>query len=154
MVEIVAVVALGTQPFRFSPSGRSLGLSLALLVIATWMLMRQHERRLCEQCVAEIPLDVERAAEKARWRFRLAHAGARPSFVVPYLGFLLATNFIPTAEGRLIWAAAQLTMIYLVLASTTHHKLQPWCPMCREDGGGDHEDLNSPLPPDRDRQLI
>ena len=47
-----------------------------------------------------------------------------------------------------LWAAVQSTLIYLVLAHSTHRRLQPWCSRCREDGGGSGADVPDPLPID------
>lgn len=155
MLEIAAAVFLGTQPIRQTPSGASLSVSLVVLVLATWLAMRLHDRSLCEYCVAEIPLDVEKAAARARWRFWLAHEGSRPHFVMPYFAVLIGTNFLHGEQGRLVWALAQSSMVYLVMATSTHRKLQPWCPWCRDDGGGeDRAPLDPPPPRDRDRELV
>jgi hypothetical protein len=45
-------------------------------------------------------------------------------------------------------------MIYLILAYTTHRRLQPWCPWCRSDGGGEHEDTSPTPPPVDHRQPV
>jgi hypothetical protein len=155
MLELAAALALGSQPIRFTHLGATLALSLAVLVLTTFVVMRQHDRGLCEQCVSEIPLDLEKAAAKAKWRFWMAHEGCKPIFAVPYFAMLIGTNFLPGESGRLIWAMAQSTMVYLLMAANTHRKLQPWCPWCKGDGGGeDRVDVDPLLPRDRDRELV
>jgi len=146
MFTIAGAIVLGTQPIGQTASGMMLSMSLAAFVIATWLAMRQHDRRLCEWCVASLPLDVEAAARQARYRFRLAHLGSEPNFLVPYFVVLVGTGFLHTQSGRLIWAIAQSTMIYLVMASDSHRKLQPWCPICRREEGGGGEDRVTPDP--------
>lgn len=155
LLEIAAAIALGSQPIRYTHLGARLAMILAILVLATFVIMRRHDRQLCEHCVSEIPLDLERAAHRARFRFWMAHEGCRIHFVVPYFAVLIATNFLPGDFGRLIWAFAQSTMVYLIMASSTHRKLQPWCPWCKGDGGGDHIlDPDPLLPRDRDLQPV
>jgi hypothetical protein len=129
-------------------------LALACVVIGSWLLMRQHDRRLCEQCVLAMPLNPAERAARYKRRFWMAHTGAEPRFMVPYIVVLISSNFATTTVGRIGWALIQLSMIYLVLASTTHRKLQPWCPWCSEGGGGDHVEDLPPVLPNDDRQLV
>ena len=82
---------------------------------------------------------------------RLLAAG--PS-VLPYLAVLIGSNFAPGTFGRLAWALVQSSMIFLILAYSTHRRLQPWCPWCREGGGGDDEPATPDPAPDGRRQLI
>ena len=39
----------------------------------------------------------------------------------------LGSNFVMLQIGRPVWAGIQLSMIYLVVAQTTHRRFQPWC---------------------------
>lgn len=123
------------------------------LVIGSWIMMRQHDRRLCEQCLSSMPLDASRTAARCGRRFALAHLGSDRRFVVGYLVVLIGSNFVlldttalPASAGRWLWAAIQSTMIYLILAYSTHRKLQPWCPQCRDGGGGTDVDAPEPVP--------
>ena len=68
-----------------------------------------------------------------------------------YLVALVASNYLLVGfagrlemPGRYLWAICQCTMIYLVLAYSTHRRLQPWCPFCR--GGGDEQGADAPEP--------
>jgi hypothetical protein len=108
--------------------------------------MRQHDRRLCEQCASAMPLNPAERAARCHRMFWLSHCGSQPRYLIPYLVVLIGSNFASTAAGRIGWAIVQSSMIYLILAYTTHRRLQPWCPWCRDDGGGEHEDI-SPTPP-------
>jgi hypothetical protein len=74
--------------------------------------------------------------------------------LIPYLVVLIGSNFATTTAGRIGWAVVQSSMIYLILAYTTHRRLQPWCPWCRSDGGGEHEDVSPPPPPVDHRQPV
>lgn len=142
---IVAVIVMGFLP---PPGLLMLTVPVALLtvVLASWLLMRQHDRRLCEQCMSAMPLNPAERAARCKRMFWLSHCGGQPRYVIPYLTVLIASNFATTPIGRIGWAIAQSSMIYLIISYTTHRRLQPWCPWCRGDGGGEHEDV-SPTPP-------
>lgn len=152
--EIVAVVLVGLMP---PPGLLSVTAPLALfaLVIGTFLLMRKHDRSLCEHCVASMPLNAADRAKTMQRRFWLAHTGTEPRFLLPYLAVLIGSNFSTTTLGRAFWAVAQLSMIYLLLSNQTHRKLQPWCPWCSGGGGGgeDVDETPPPVVPHDDRQL-
>jgi hypothetical protein len=151
---IVAVVLLPWVPlpdvFMFT-----LPLALFGFVILSYVLMRQHDRRLCEACMLSMPLNAAERASAYKLRFWMAHNLSDVKFMVPYMVVLISSNFATnTTIGRWCWAIIQLSMIYLILSYSTHRKLQPWCPWCRDGGGGEHvEDLPPVLPHD-DRQLV
>jgi hypothetical protein len=150
---IVGVVLTGLHPM---PGIFMLTVPVALvgIVLITWILMRQHDRRLCEQCMFSMPLNPAERATRYSRRFWMAHTGAEPRFMIPYVVVLFSSNFATTTIGRICWALIQLSMIYLVLSYSTHRKLQPWCPWCSDHGGGDHVDEVPPILPNDDRQLI
>jgi hypothetical protein len=83
----------------------------------------------------------------------MAHTGMQPRFLVPYLVVLIGSNFATSTIGRIGWAIIQCSMIYLVLSYSTHRKYQPWCPWCREGGGGEHVEDPPLILPDDDRQF-
>jgi hypothetical protein len=151
---ILGVILLGLYPPQ---SALALTMPIALLafVLMSWLLMRQHDRRLCELCMAAMPLNPSELAAHYKTRFWLAHSGGKPAFLVPYLAVLIGSNFLTGTIGRIGWAIVQSSMIYLILAYSSHRRLQPWCPWCREGGGGqdDRDDVTPPPPSDR-RQLV
>jgi hypothetical protein len=110
---------------------------LALCVFA-------HNRRLCERCIAAVPLDASRVAARYGLRFRVAHLFERPALAIAYLAALIGSAALATHPiGRYAWAAAQASLGYLLFAYVTHQRLQPWCPQCR--GGG--PELTAPTRP-------
>lgn len=156
MVAIAGIILIGLRP----PSGALMftaPLALLGLVIVSWVLMRRHDRGLCEQCVAGLPLNPSQQATKYELRFWLAHSLSQPRYLLPYVAVLVGSNFLPGTTGRLIWALAQASMVYLIMAHTTHRRLQPWCPWCRDDGGGGWDDHDPATPdpvPGNRRQLV
>jgi hypothetical protein len=150
---IVAVVAVTVMPL---PGLFAVTVPVALfgLVIACFLLMREHDRRLCETCMLSMPLNAAERASHFQLRFWLAHSATNPRVIGPYMVVLIGSNFVIGTITRYGWAAIQLTMVYLVLAYSTHRKLQPWCPWCSDGGGGSHVEDSSPVLPHDDRQLV
>jgi hypothetical protein len=150
---IFGVIIVGLYP----PPGAlalTVPLLLAVVVVGSWLLMRRHDRRLCEQCAATMPLNPGNQAARYGRRFWVAHTGAERRFLIPYVVVLIGSNFFPGTLGRVVWVIMQLSMVYLIMSYTAHRKLQPWCPWCSEGGGGSrHSDAPDPLPDDR-RLLI
>lgn len=149
---ILVTIAIVLRPLPYgSPAAALVPVLLVLMVLASWLLMRQHDRRLCEDCMRSLPLDPAQDAARFRRRLRLAHLVADRRLVVGYLLLLLASNLVlienlvPSELGRPVWAAVQSTMIYLVLAYSTHRRLQPWCRQCG-GGGDDSQDADAPVP--------
>lgn len=153
IASIVAVVAVGLKPLP-GPFQYTVPIALVGVVLLSWLSMRAHDRRLCEQCAAEIPLNPAARATKLRRRFWMAHTGAEPRFLIPYVLVLVGSNFATSTIGRVGWALMQLSMIYLILSQSTHRKLQPWCPWCRDGGGGEDVKETPPVLPQDDRQRV
>jgi hypothetical protein len=137
VVAVLAAIVLGVRP---PPPGTALALYLPLallvVVVVSWLLMRRHDRHPCELCAQEMPLNAAELADGMRASFAVAHAGERRPLVIGYLLVLAASNVLLLAGplGKLVWAVAQSSMIYLVLAYSNHRRFQPWCPRC---GGGE-----------------
>jgi hypothetical protein len=150
---VVGAVVVGLKP----PPGAlalTVPLALAAVVVTSWLLLRRHDRRLCENCISEMPLDPSKRAASYRLRFQLAHAGGQPGALATYFAVLIGSNFIPGLVGRVVWSLAQLSLIYLMRSYVTHRRLQPWCPWCRQDGGGSEEFDDSVPPPPSDRHQL
>lgn len=144
---ILAAIALRVDPL---PSGTLLSVMVPVMVMAvvliSWLMMRQHDRRLCEHCMASMPLDATAQAARYRSRFDVAHLGSSRSVVIGYLALLIGSAFVPGLAGEIFWTVMQLSMVYLVLSYSTHRRLQPWCPYCRGGGEDDKVDTPEPLP--------
>lgn len=152
---ILAAIVLGIRPVAPGPLTLLGTVSLLGFVVITWLLMREHDRRLCETCAASMPLNAAEHAARYQRRFWLAHAGSNWRLVVPYMVVLVGTNFLTSMPGRICWAIVQSSMIYLILAYGSHRKLQPWCPWCSGGGGGDEDSVDDPdLPRGNQRQLV
>lgn len=153
-VAILGAIALGVRPLTPTPLTMLTAVVLLVFVVVTWLFMRQHDRRLCERCAASMPLNAAEHAARFNRRFWLAHAGGNPRVMIPYLVVLVGSNFLTGTLGRIGWALVQSTMIYLIMAHTTHRRLQPWCPQCAGGGNGNRDNVDEPDLPRGDRLLI
>lgn len=151
---ILGAIALGIRPLTPTPLTLLTAVVLLAFVVVTWLFMRQHDRRLCERCAASMPLNAAEHAARYNRRFRLAHAGGNPRVMIPYLLVLVGSNFLTGTLGRIGWALVQSTMIYLIMAHSTHRNLQPWCPECSGGGSGNRDSVDEPDLPRGDRLPI
>jgi multisubunit Na+/H+ antiporter MnhC subunit len=148
IVSILTAIVIGVCPL---PAGSFVSICVPILVmavvIASWLKMREHDRRLCEWCAQAIPLNVEAAAARLHRRFAIAHASERRWLMGSYITVLIASNGLLWLGlyGRIGWAIAQTSVIYLVVVAGSHRRFQPWCPQCREGNGG-RERMAAPDP--------
>jgi hypothetical protein len=121
--------------------------AMAMLLVVVGYLavtLLAHNRRLCERCIASLPLDASTVAGRYAVRFRVAHLFERKLFAVCYLGTVAGSSLLAAHPvGRYGWAAVEASLVYLLLAYVTHQRLQPWCPHCRNGG----EELMAPTTP-------
>ncbi|MEU8773421.1 hypothetical protein [Streptomyces sp. NPDC048606] len=119
--------------------------------------LRHHFGPPCTECVKEMPLDPQEAAEEhrgSRWALRASHSlfGSLPTYVVS-LALLLILSFGPLYGAVGLGDVAWIASVFLVLAlcltlginwvARTHNRLLLWCPYCPDDDEGDDE---SPTP--------
>jgi hypothetical protein len=153
IIAVGITIVIGLRPL---PGALMLTVPLAvvLLVIVAWLAMRRHDRRLCEQCMAAMPLNPAEEASRYRRRFWTAHTAFDRRFLVPYLVVLIGSNFATTPVGKIGWAIVQSSMVYLIASHATHRRLQPWCPWCSDGGGGEHVEETPPVLPRDDHQPV
>lgn len=150
---IVSAIVLGLRPLSYeNPLALFVPVLLFAWVITGGVLMRRHDTQLCEQCLTEMPLNAAEVATRYERRFAVTHLSTDPRMIIGYLIFLVAsnlslaaTNVLPFPIEQVLWASCQTTMIYLILAHSTHRRLQPWCRRC-DSGGGPGRSVNSDGP--------
>jgi hypothetical protein len=150
ILAIAGVIVIGLHPLP-GAFVLTVPLALVIVVLASWLAMRRHDRRLCEQCVAAMPLNPSAEAVRFRRRFWTAHSLSQPKYLVPYLVVLVGSNFATSLTGRIAWAIIQSSMLYLIASQVTHRRLQPWCPWCSDGGGGEEIEETPPVLPRDDR---
>ena len=142
LICLLIVLTLAPTVTSHVPGLVLLGLLVVVLLLAYSVFA--HNRRLCERCIASLPLDASTVAARHAVRFRIAHLFERKRYALCYLAALVAGSLLYSHPiGRYGWAAAQASLIYLLLVYTTHQRLQPWCPQC---GNGGHERTASTAP--------
>jgi hypothetical protein len=138
-MSVAAIIAFGLNPLQLTTTS-ALVTPLAILAfaLASWRAMRQHDRHLCEMCTMSMPLNTAEVAARYRLRFAVVHTVAVKSMVISYVGVLVGADLVllhGTFMERLVWAGIQSTMVYLVLAYSSHRRFQPWCPQCHGGHG-------------------
>jgi hypothetical protein len=150
-ISVFATIILVLRPPAATGSSALIAPAIILaFALISWRAMRQHDRRLCEACARSMPLNMAEVAARYRLRFVVAHAVSVKWAAFSYLALLVGSDLVllPGAVNeRLAWAAIQSTMVYLVLAYSSHRRFQPWCPQCR-GGHGERDDSNDrgPVP--------
>ena len=118
----------------------------AMLVVALFLgiTILAHNRRLCERCIASMPLDASTVAGRFGLRFRVAHLFESKLLAVAYLAVVVGSSFLYAHPvGRYGWAVVEASLVYLLFVYVTHQRLQPWCPYCRSGG----EEVATPTAP-------
>lgn len=138
----IAAVILGDA------TGNSIGWieDTGAVVCGFWVLTkladsRVHMERLCERCAAATPLDCQAAVR--RWKRALWWRHQRKAQLAVFI-VMAAIFLLDAIAGKHVWVYAVHAFGFLVLGLTTipawqHRRLQPWCPYCRWDDGGDEE---------------
>ena len=141
---VAALIVLTLLPADLVPVAWPILLLVLVGAVLLGVSVLVHNRRLCERCIAALPLDASRVASRYRHRFRVAHLFERKLFAVCYLVVLLGSALLySNPVGRYAWAVVQGSIIYLLLVYVTHQRLQPWCPHCRNGG----TELTAPAAP-------
>jgi hypothetical protein len=72
---VLAAIVVGLRP---PPGAFALTVPVALLlfVLGSWVMMRRHDRRLCEQCAAAIPLNATEQAARSNRRIPAPNAAS------------------------------------------------------------------------------
>lgn len=151
VASVLAMVALAVFPIPpDNPAAFVVPVGLLAVVVTSWVLLRCHDRSMCELCLRRMPLDPAARAQRHHRRLAVVHLGADRRVVAGYLVVLLGSNallVVDSAWAKAAWALVQCSMIYLVMAHSTHRALQPWCPWCSDGGGGEElVDAPEPLP--------
>ena len=144
---VVALIGLATDPFGRGSIGAIVApIVLFGCVVAGWLAMRRHDRALCEACVRVMPLNASEVAARYKRQFAVVHAGSNRLLVIAYLAVLVGSDLVLLRHGaaaRACWMVIQSSMVYLVLAYSSHRRFQPWCPQCQ---GGDGDKERDPAP--------
>lgn len=128
---------------------------ISLLVAWTTSDVLHLRRRLCLRCARATPLDPQAAvAKKMRWLRLYHYTTERPWLWAGTLIVLVAPIYVFGLKwlSPLVWIPA----VGLPVLAWVHMPLQPWCPFCHWDDGGDEEPSPEPTPdpsiaPDRDK---
>lgn len=152
---LLAIAALGAAPIwqyvlvlGLAVSAPFVGITVLSTVVMGW-----HMYALCPVCARKTPIDPAKAVAKKRRALRTLHwFDPRPRLTKWTPIVLLVLSFmpwvgIPAFFGLMSWLAFTG---YLVIV---HMPLQPWCPQCKWNGGGDKEAVPNPDPIGADQKV-
>jgi hypothetical protein len=113
-----------------------------------------HMYAMCPVCARKIPLNPKTAVKAKRRPLQTLHwiadkhAKAHKRTQIA----LLILSFVPWV-GVVAFPALMLSTGYLLYLGNIHMRLQPWCPQCRWEGGGDKEVAPDPDPVGADQKV-
>jgi hypothetical protein len=139
---------------------------LVLVLFAGMAAQRSHDRKLCEPCIAAMPLNPQAEIVKHHRALTVAHsldwAAGRVSRRILSLillliiwGVAVGVAFMPKPYSSITSVVVLLlTGVVMAWSLQWHGRLQPWCPRCRGDDGGDDTFNPDPVPaPSREKEL-
>lgn len=112
----------------------------AAAVVSSAFMAPYHDARLCLRDVRAAPL-LDPAGAVVRHRRALAYHHSRFLQKVFVTGTFLMLVIFVTSGGRHWWVQVLYSVSLIVglsrvYESRVHTKLRPWCPFCRDNGGG------------------
>jgi hypothetical protein len=117
---------------------------LTIAMIAFLLYSLSHGRSMCDLCLLSTPVDTVTAVSRYDRRLKVVHFISTTSRSYVFMAIFIGSGFIVDLPyGLFIYAAVQLSFVYLLLSMRTHRNLQPWCPQC-SGGGGSKRPTNVP----------
>ncbi|MET8342497.1 hypothetical protein [Streptomyces microflavus] len=146
---LVLIAVAGTTALVFAPDSgvwNSVRTMATFLVLAAILGDMRHSDRLCEPCVTEFRVDAPEYAAKRCWLFTIDHRGRRPYLALVVLS-LVASHVFDRHTAPSIANTIGIMTIFgaITLVNRFHRTYRPWCPYCRNGGGG-HEHTEVPDP--------
>lgn len=137
-------------PLSSTPTTALLLVGAVLATIGLAASVRHVRGRLCERCVAAMPLNAPKRADRFRPVFRAFHyvLGSVRRVVLLFIAatvVALVAGIVP-GFAWLVYVHWTVAFLVLVLASL-HTSYQLWCPYCRDGGGGARERTGPPSIP-------
>lgn len=108
-----------------------------------------HSRRLCEACIAQMPLDGSELAQRWDRQLRTVHLcmdqplGFVAGMLAVIVGLTLASAWITTTGSHLILC---VLLAWFWWSLIRHERVQPWCKRCGWDDGGEWSEVSDPDP--------
>jgi hypothetical protein len=148
-VLVVTSVADNATAHHIRPLGWAASVSWGLWAAGMMLDARFHRSHLCERCVAETPLDWQRAVDRWDRALWLHHAAGWQVLVLLPLGGTYFWVMFTQRPGPLIYVLGGVLIVVIGIISGVdykHRRLYPWCPYCHWGDGGDPEPSPEPEP--------
>lgn len=142
-VVAVCAVAAWVAAMAMHPLSTIVGFSAIGCATAVEIADSAHRKKLCEHCMASMPLDLPaEAAAKRKW-LRMYHFHGHTLSLID-----LASVVIGTAASVRLLGAVGIGAVEIVkhFTGTNHRRFHPWCPWCHDDDGPDHPEPETPSP--------
>lgn len=110
-----------------------------------------HDFRLCERCIANMPLDGNGEVQRRKKHLRFTHWINELRFMGRTIIWMVMV-FLPNVFSG--WTTIWLDLvcgpviIYILVTDRLHRRLHPWCPWCNWGDGGDRERVPDPFVPE------
>lgn len=120
-------------------------LAVSFLLLFAVEANQRHGMTLCEECVKNFRVDAAEYAHARVWRLKAVHRLGPVAFFL-ILGVFIASFLVEGIAMAFIMFLMYAQFIALILLGRFHGAYQPWCPVCRNGGGGDDECEAHPTP--------
>ncbi|WP_329147175.1 hypothetical protein OIU91_16585 [Streptomyces sp. NBC_01456] len=120
--------------------------AMTFLVMAAFIADGRHSDTLCEPCVAEFRVDAPEYAASKSWVFSLEHRGRAAVWIFVLGAIAVQLVLDDTLASKVATIVINTLFIASAFVNRFHRTYQPWCPYCRDNGGGGHEHTEVPDP--------
>lgn len=123
----------------------SLPISMAFVLII--FISNVHSTSICPVCIETTPLDGNLEAAKKNYFLKIFHMNR--IFLYIFIVYFISDLIISDHKSLLYigcTALATLALMLMCKITIVHNILQPWCPYCHWDEGGDEEEVPNNIP--------
>jgi hypothetical protein len=125
-------------------------------LIGLYLIRRYHGMTLCPLCATATPLDGPGQAQRrarslrcAHWMWSRRYQRVYDVAMLAAIGLFFVLTDVCHVGRRAgvsidLWIAVGAAEAWVM---SVHRPLQPWCPQCHWDEGGDEELIPDPVPP-------
>lgn len=108
------------------------------------LLAVRHKRTLCDRCVQEWPLNGSEVAEQRARSLAFFHYSSSRGYLLCLFTVLIASTALERLVPPLQRPIDAVTFVYFgtfLWLISRHNGMEPWCPRCRDEGGGGIEEV-------------
>ncbi|GAD82178.1 hypothetical protein [Nocardia asteroides] len=145
----LAAIAAARVATYFGYTGTLIELTILLGNLVLFIgFMHNDFRRLCVQCMREVPADAGVRAERSQGLLWLRHSVSTAPRMLLVLVALSVPVYLVHVAGwpRVVSLPVDALWATFMYSIWLHHRLRPWCPYCRDwDEEGEREPSPDPV---------